>query len=287
MKNSSIVIIVTIVIVIILGLGLGLGLGEHVRKNYTLQEFKNVNTNRASFSLTTIPSRINLIEPNLKSLLEQKPNTVYLNIPYIFKKTGEEYKLPKWLDKYIDNGEITVIRTEDKGPATKFLGLLEEKIHPEHYIIVVDDDQIYNDKLLSNLIYKADSIGGEGVVSSKIDSGLVTGYGGFIFKRKLLDNITKFIWPKECFLVDDAWITGYFKHQGIQMVQLFDISVANVSIEKTANNIFEFMSNIMISNINLKKGSYRAKVQQINPLYEDRGDKNLQCEMAINQILNR
>ena len=62
---------------------------EYIRRNYTLQEFKNVDTKRASFSITTIPSRIEHIEPCIKSLLFQNPKTVYLNIPHKFKKEEE------------------------------------------------------------------------------------------------------------------------------------------------------------------------------------------------------
>jgi len=260
--------------------------GEYLRKNHSLQEFKNVDTKRASFSLTTIPSRINHIEPNLISLLSQNPKTVYLNIPYYFKKTGKSYDIPKWLDKYTETGEVTVVRTDDKGPATKFLGIIDQTIHPEHYIIVVDDDQIYNDKMLSNLVYKADNLGGESVVCCNLDSGSVTGYSGFIFKRKLLNNISRFIWPKECFLVDDPWITNYFKYNKIPINQLFDISVSNISIEKTSDNIISFLKSILVSNYNLQKGSYRTKVQQIDPLYVNRGNKNLECEIALNKLLS-
>lgn len=279
MDSSSVVIIILFIMLLVIVLCLGCG--EYVRKNYTLQEFKNVDTKRASFSLTTIPTRINLIEPNIKALITQKPKTIYLNIPYVLKKTGESYVIPQWLDKYIESGEVIVVRTDDKGPATKFLGILNIKIHPEHYIIVVDDDQIYNDKLLTNLVHKADSIGGEGVVCANVDFGMVTGYSGFIMKRKLLNDISKFIWPKECYLVDDPWITNYFKYHKIPITQLFDISVSNISTEKTSPDIISFLRSIMVSNYNLQKGSYREKVQEINPLYADRGNKNMQCELAI------
>lgn len=288
--NSVQIACLILLIVILLTVILCLGIGEYVRLNYSLQEFKNVDTRKASFTLTTIPSRINHIEPNLKSLIAQGPKTIYLNVPYIFKKTGERYIIPKWLTKYIETGEVTLIRSEDKGPATKFLGILEHNIDPEHYIIVVDDDQIYNDKLLSNLVHKLESLKKDSVVSSNIQfdgtngysGNLITGYAGFIFKRKLLNNISKFVWPKECYLVDDVWITEYFKYNGIEMVQLFNVYVPNVSIVKTSDNVISFLKSIIN---HLPKGSYREKVQEIDALYKDRGFKNLECKNAVVKML--
>ena len=33
---------------------------------------------------------------------------------------------------------VTIIRTEDKGPGTKFLGLFDHDIDPDEYICIVD-----------------------------------------------------------------------------------------------------------------------------------------------------
>ena len=96
-----------IFIVFLFSLILFFGVGEHVRKTYTLQEFTNVDTKKASFSLTTTPSRINGMEPTIKNLVAQNPKTIYLNVLYVLKKTGESYIIPKWLDKY--KGIVTLI----------------------------------------------------------------------------------------------------------------------------------------------------------------------------------
>src|SRR5687768_8477868 len=94
---------------------------------------------RTVFSLTTTPDRINRIRPTLESLRDQtRPaNAIYLNVPYYSRKTGKPYQLPEWLD---DFPEVTVVRCEDYGPATKLIPALELEKDPETIIIVVDDD---------------------------------------------------------------------------------------------------------------------------------------------------
>lgn len=278
----KVIIFILVMFVLVLFILVGVFLKfEYIRQNYTLQEFKNVDTKRASFSLTTIPSRIEHIEPCIKSLLFQNPKTVYLNIPDKLKKTGEEYIIPKWLDKYTTTGQVTLVRTKDVGPATKFMGILGAIIDPEHYIIVVDDDQIYNKYLLSNLVYRADNVGGNKVVSCDLYEGSVAGYAGYILKRKLLNNIIYFIWPNECFLVDDIWISEYFMHEKIEMIQLYNIYIVNFSISESPKNLQDLFKMKSIGNDNLIEGEYRTNVQQINPLYKDRGSKNQDCKNAI------
>lgn len=298
-------IVVIIIIACFIKLFMFIYQNEYLRKNYTLQEFKNVDTKKASFSLTTIPSRFEFIEPNIKSLIAQNPKTVYLNVPDVFKKTGEPYIIPEWLDKYTKTGQVTIIKTTDKGPATKFLGLLDIKtsgflyIDPEEYIVVVDDDQIYNQKLLSNLIYKIEKVGDNNVVCANPDIHIIgkignpgeigrvaTGYSGFIFKRKLINDILTFTWPDECYLVDDPWITKYFQYKNNKIYSLFDVPISNISISETPTNLFEFLKMIGVNNNNLEEGSYRKKVQTIDPLYATRGNKNSLCYIAVDKALS-
>jgi hypothetical protein len=279
--DRVIVVIVSVIVFVIVCVIVWVCILEHRRKNHTLQHFKNVDTKKASFSLTTIPSRIKHIEPNIQSLVAQNPKTVYLHVPHFFRKTNKTYEIPKWLDDYVIDGSVTLVRTHDRGPATKFLGLLDINMDPEHYVVIVDDDQIYNEKLLSNLLHKVDSLGGECVVGADTMNG-VTGYSGYIFKRRLLNGLSRFVWPDECYFVDDIWITNYFLSNGVRIVQLFDVFINNMSIGETPKNLAEFLNVMRVDNTNLEKGTYREKVQQIHPLYGRRGDKNERCQRSMN-----
>ena len=55
--------------------------------------------NKLIVSLTTIPSRINLLEPVLDSLLNQtvKPDLIYLNIPRKYNRFDNCSKIPSFI----------------------------------------------------------------------------------------------------------------------------------------------------------------------------------------------
>ena len=113
--------------------------------------------NNIIISLTTIPNR--LMEPSahmgsrlgIKTILEQSYNNyeVHFNIPYSYKRTGEEISIPSWLDEYSTSyPHLKIFRTEDYGPITKILPTLERIEDPETLIIVLDDDLYYMDGLI-------------------------------------------------------------------------------------------------------------------------------------------
>ena len=80
-------------------------------------------------SLTTSPSRIYLIEETLMSIINQnvKVDKIYVNIPPIFKRTGESYPDPKLIFKnnqqILDN-VVWNTNCDDIGPITKLCGVL-------------------------------------------------------------------------------------------------------------------------------------------------------------------
>lgn len=103
-------------------------------------------------SLTTIPNRLNSphnnggLRPVLDKLINQKYDNyeVHLNIPYINKKTNEEYVIPMWINDYF-NTKLKLFRTEDYGSITKLLPTIDRIYDPETIIITVDDDLDYED----------------------------------------------------------------------------------------------------------------------------------------------
>jgi hypothetical protein len=110
-------------------------------------------------SLTTTPYRIDLIFPNIISILKQTIHidSIEINIPYTFKRTGEEYIVPKWLMDLSKNTAndicpIRIFRTEDYGAATKVAPtLLRHKDSRDAYIWSVDDDFEYPHNMLAVL----------------------------------------------------------------------------------------------------------------------------------------
>ncbi len=92
-------------------------------------------------SLTTIPSRIGMLETVLKGLLDQKcaPAKVILNVPGYSKREECAYVLPAFLQGLKG---VEVHRCEDWGPATKVLPSLL-RMEADQAVLVVDDDRIY------------------------------------------------------------------------------------------------------------------------------------------------
>ena len=110
-------------------------------------------------SLTTIPSRIEHIQSTLESIVNQTIplHAIELNIPWIYKKTGEGYKIPTWLLELVESSkntqcEIRIFRTEDYGSITKIQSTVERyRMQSDVYIWSVDDDFIYAPNMLAVL----------------------------------------------------------------------------------------------------------------------------------------
>ena len=115
--------------------------------------------NNIVITLTTIPSRLHSVYNYdmrycIESLLNQDYDGDYelhLNIPNLYKKTGEEYIIPEWLDSITDT-KLKIFRTGDYGSITKLIPTLKRVNDKDTYIIVVDDDIVYHPNLISEHI---------------------------------------------------------------------------------------------------------------------------------------
>ena len=74
-------------------------------------------------SITTLPSRIDNIFETLNSIEKQtlKPNKIYLNLPYKFKRFPN-YKFTEDQISNLNKYNLEISRCEDYGPATKLMG---------------------------------------------------------------------------------------------------------------------------------------------------------------------
>ena len=82
-------------------------------------------------SMTTLPTRFDKIKTSIVSILQQV-NSLEINIPYVCKRTNEEYIIPEWLTQM---ERVKIYRCEDNGPATKILDTL--KRHSDKYIFIM------------------------------------------------------------------------------------------------------------------------------------------------------
>jgi hypothetical protein len=101
-------------------------------------------------SLTTIPSRIDLLKPILDSVLNQTIpiDHIEINIPYTCLRTEEEYTIPEWMETM---DKLLIFRTTDYGAITKIAPTLLRHRGEPIGIWSIDDDIIYPPCLLQNL----------------------------------------------------------------------------------------------------------------------------------------
>ena len=140
-------------------------------------------------TLTTIPTRLvneyhgdqGMIS-SIKSLINQTYSDykIYLNIPKVFKLTGEEYIIPEWLLNLANTEDKLELYTglEDLGPSTKLIPTIRRITNPEDLIIVVDDDVVYHPEMVK-----------EHVKNQSNFSEAVVGYDGMRSKDNLFGDV--------------------------------------------------------------------------------------------------
>ncbi|WP_424962262.1 hypothetical protein [Ekhidna sp.] len=198
-------------------------------------------------SLTTIPERIDHIQPTIKCLLHQRrlPQKICINIPFKSFRNNKEYIIPTWLTELM---AVEIVRVDqDYGPATKFIPTLDSATQ-DQLILVVDDDKMYPpnyvnefertekehpecilaasgwrvpkdliDKpttLRSNLL-KIPPTPVKGTrIKDLYKTDIIQGYSGYLIKPKFfdLDTIKDYSdAPEQIKFVDDIWISAHSK----------------------------------------------------------------------------
>ncbi len=168
-------------------------------------------------SLTSLPSRINNLDQTIASLENQtlKPQKIFLNLPYKFKRFPEYNFSDEQINKFSKNN-LEISRCEDYGPGTKLMGSLNKIRKNYECVILVDDDHIYHKQMFEILI---DNFNKEKINYSyylnkifNIRNGQCS--DGFLINAELLDTIDKFFNiyvknNKNMFLDDDLWLAIY------------------------------------------------------------------------------
>jgi hypothetical protein len=198
--------------------------------------------NNFIISLTTIPSRINLIEPVIISLLNQiySPKMIYINLPKKYNRFNTKIIIPKFLKKY-EKVKIFYIN-DDYGPATKFIGaLLNPEISRNDIIVVTDDDIIKKQHWSHMLLSQYDKNRVTSFVEKKLGKEIIWGYLGYTFQKNIF-NIDDMLYfydkvKRECYLVDDHWLTGYCHHKKINIYNIPIITNKYINKGEIKNNV--------------------------------------------------
>jgi len=165
-------------------------------------------------SLTTLPSRINLIRPMLLSILNQSypVDSIHINVPLVCKRTKEEYLIPKWLESF---PKLQIFRTEDYGSITKVAPtFFREKC----YIWSVDDDIAYPSYTLQKLV---DDKNPEAIRCyfefKHEDLQIFEGFGSVLYppsciKEDFLEYLEITSALPDCRVSDDIILSNYFSN---------------------------------------------------------------------------
>ena len=188
-------------------------------------------------TMTSIPSRIDLIRPVVESVLAQsiKVDCLELNIPFHSIRFSEDYVIPGWLVEYEN---ISVYRTEDYGPITQIAPtLIRYRDDPGVHIWSIDDDCVYPRNQLELLCNAFDPtkprilaryggrLNDDGTVAhwyGKGEVNYIEGYGGVLYPPGCIatdfDAYVDFTSNNEhCRIGDDIVLSMYFRRHPIPM----------------------------------------------------------------------
>lgn len=204
-------------------------------------------------SLTTIPSRIDLLKPILDSVLNQiiSVHHIEINIPYKCLRTGEDYHIPEWL-KNMD--KVLIFRTADYGAITKIAPTLLRHHGESIGIWSVDDDIIYPSNSLE-ILYKAFDPSRSTIICNlgTLISNRLKKYYPKDQQVMMLEASSGVLYPTSCIFddfesyvektslnpdsrkSDDVILSNYFALKGIPIVQktLLGNGIPNVNTNAT------------------------------------------------------
>jgi len=210
----------------------------------TLARSKKSNHRRVVASLSTVPDRINNLNPTIRSLLKQTrtPDEIVLAIPEFSIREKRPYVVPKYLLRF---PRVRILHCgQDWGPATKFIPAVQEELaagRAKSLIMVVDDDRIYPRDALETYLYYSTQLSDAALcfrgaaMPRSLDwrdarmirarelrqpqaAAVMTGCGSYLVQPRFFDES---LWdysnaPKGAFYMDDIWISGWLSRRGVK-----------------------------------------------------------------------
>lgn len=188
-------------------------------------------------TMTTIPNRLK--DNSLRDVISILTNLSYpnyeihFNIPFVNKKTEEEYEIPEWLEKS-QSEKLKIFRTVDYGPITKILPTVLRIKDENQIIITVDDDLEYMDGFIEYHLLKRKqlddwaigfagigSIGGDchfcTTVKKDVRVKILEGYKTVSYKRSFFkDDFKEF--AMNCGWSDDVTLSAYMGKNDIKKI---------------------------------------------------------------------
>jgi len=194
-------------------------------------------------TFTTLPSRIERIDLTLKSLFRQRvaPAAIRLHVPMTSTREGVAYVVPDRLSRL---RSLTIVRTEDYGPATKAIPAVLAGPGDQR-LLVIDDDRVFHRGFVEQMAawsdgHPEDAVAGSGwdAPADRIDHpttlmdtlagrapapikatrvrgcravDIMQGLSGYVVRPRFFDAAALVDYsnaPPAAFFVDDVWISA-------------------------------------------------------------------------------
>ena len=171
-------------------------------------------------TLTTIPSRIGTIEKTIDSLNNQilKPNIIFLNIPFYYNRLNQ--KIDEKIVNKIKFDNVEIIRCDDFGPSTSFLGPMDKIKDKYECMIIVNDDHIYDKNMTKIFIenFKKRKVNYSFYIQKIFNINMAQAADGFLINTSLIIGAKDFfkkyvIGNKNLRVDDDLWISIYLQEK--------------------------------------------------------------------------
>ena len=203
-----------------------------------------IDNRRVIASLTTVPDRIDNLEPTIQSLLKQTrpPDEIILAIPEFSTREQRRYVVPEYLLRL---PRVRILHCgKDWGPATKFIPVVQEELaagRAGSLIMVVDDDRVYPRDALETYLYYSKRLPDAALcfrgaaMPRSFDwrdarmirarelrqpqlAAVMTGCGSYLIQPRSFDDS---LWnysnaPDGAFYMDDIWISGWLSRGGVK-----------------------------------------------------------------------
>ena len=186
-------------------------------------------------SLTSIPPRLKFLPILLQNLELQACHEIWVNIPREYKR------FPDWDGTVpdISGSKIVVNRDcDDLGPGTKVIGPAA-RLDPEDLIVYLDDDTVYDQRLVTNLLmwFRTDPLSAWGLSGFNFENyferkyprqhgvkvDVLEGYGAVIVKAGWIQKLTEEFkeLASEAKAADDIILSNLLTKQGIALKTVY------------------------------------------------------------------
>ena len=266
---------------------------ENLENFIDISNISNNNKYKIIFSITTSPQRILKLKPVIDSILEQEVDILRINIPKIFKRTGEKYKIPDFIK---NNNRIKIFEyDEDYGPTMKVLPTLMEHKDDDNTIIIYGDDDV---RILPHLVktyikfikfYPKYIYGMSGlndflskkfepfydILNSKLifEGFMTVAFQSNIFKNfnkmSLIDYYNEIKNNKDCFQSDDLILSNFYEMQEFDRKKISTNKV-NSNIWISNMEYFDILGNFGDGLKDLNNGGHKETYKRAYKYLEDK-----------------